>query len=291
MKNKLRSEFWFQIYDNRYQNTDKIFAFFLEWKSDNHYALNKEEGQKKANARRFQVVKPHENLTDLIDQSLKADLHRNYSSTNRLLNKFETFTKDWEMVNLQELELKLKTEKEIEKEYKTLPTLMNESLILKEEHLRKLNVNLIARAIGYNWILSFSTEEHGFSLGTMYRKLADVETPCLVVVKDTNNNVFGAMSSTKLYQSEHFYGTGESFLFTFTPTFRVFKWTGENNFFTRGQAESIAFGCSDGHHGLWFDGDLLNGHTQKCQTYDNDLLTTQEDFTIASLEVWSFSDE
>lgn len=43
------------------------------------------------------------------------------------------------MVNLQELELKLKTEKEIEKEYKTLPTLMNESLILKEEHLRKVN--------------------------------------------------------------------------------------------------------------------------------------------------------
>ena len=93
------------------------------------------------------------------------------------------------MVNLQELELKLKTEKEIEKEYKTLPTLMNESLILKEEHLRKLNVNLIARAIGYNWILSFSTEEHGFSLNTMYRKLVEIDSPCLVVVKDTNNNV------------------------------------------------------------------------------------------------------
>ena len=42
------------------------------------------------------------------------------------------------MVNLQELELKLKTEKEIENEYKTLPTLMNESLILKEDHLRKV---------------------------------------------------------------------------------------------------------------------------------------------------------
>ena len=42
------------------------------------------------------------------------------------------------MVNLQELEHKLKTEKDIENEYKTLPTLLNESLILKEDHLRKV---------------------------------------------------------------------------------------------------------------------------------------------------------
>ena len=41
-------------------------------------------------------------------------------------------------MNLQELELKLKQEIEIQNEYKTLPTLMNKSTILKEEHLRKV---------------------------------------------------------------------------------------------------------------------------------------------------------
>jgi hypothetical protein len=53
------------------------------------------------------------------------------------------------------------------------------------------------------------------------------------------------MSSSKLYQSEHYYGTGESFLFTFYPTFKVFKWTGENNFFTRGTLEGLGFGCGE----------------------------------------------
>jgi hypothetical protein len=48
------------------------------------------------------------------------------------------------------------------------------------------------------------------------------------------------MSSTKLYQSEHFYGSGESFLFTFWPSFKAYKWTGENAFFTRGTNESIS---------------------------------------------------
>ena len=98
------------------------------------------------------------------------------------------------------------------------------------------------------------------------------------------------MSSTKLYQSEHFYGTGESFLFTFWPSFRIFKWTGEDNFFTRGTNESISFGCGGSSHGLWFDGDLLNGHSQRTKTYDNDVLTSNENFTIASLEVWTFYD-
>ena len=56
-------------------------------------------------------------------------------------------------------------------------------------HFFKLNLNLIPRAVGYNWILSFSTEANGFSLSTMYRTLAEVDTPCLVVIMDTNRNV------------------------------------------------------------------------------------------------------
>jgi hypothetical protein len=34
--------------------------------------------------------------------------------------------------------MKLKHEMELENEYKTLPTLMNKSSILKDEHLRKV---------------------------------------------------------------------------------------------------------------------------------------------------------
>ena len=85
--------------------------------------------------------------------------------------------------------MKLKQEIEIEREYKTLPKLNEPSTILKDDHLRKLNVNLIPRAVGYNWALAFSTEKNGFCLNTIYRNLADVESPCLIVVKYTNLNV------------------------------------------------------------------------------------------------------
>ena len=108
--------------------------------------------------------------------------------SNRLINK-EFFIKDWEIVNLHELESKLKLEMEIEKDYKILPILKNKSHILTDDHLRMLNVNLIPRSVGYAWIKSFGTEENGFSLKHLYRCLDKVETPCLIVVQDTAKNV------------------------------------------------------------------------------------------------------
>lgn len=47
---------------------------------------------------------------------------------------------------------------------------------------------------------------------------------------------------------------------------------------------------SRGYHALWFDGDLLNGHSQRSKTFDNDMLSSTEYFTITAMEVWTFSD-
>lgn len=42
---------------------------------------------------------------------------------------------------------------------------------------------------GYIWTLVFSTLQHGFSLNSMYRKMSKVESPILLVIQDTQNNV------------------------------------------------------------------------------------------------------
>lgn len=56
---------------------------------------------------------------------------------------------------------------------------------------------------------------------------------------------FGALLSTILQMSDHFYGTGETFLFTFYPEFACFPWTGENLFFIKGNSESISLGAGE----------------------------------------------
>lgn len=45
------------------------------------------------------------------------------------------------------------------------------------------------RTVGYPWSLIYSTERHGFSLKTMYRHMHDIDSPILLVVKDTRENV------------------------------------------------------------------------------------------------------
>ena len=108
---------------------------------------------------------------------------------------------------------------------------------------RQLYQHLPARAEGYTWSLIYSTAKHGFSLKTMYREMAKVDTPILMVIQDTSGAVFGALTSHPLRTSDLFYGTGESFLFTFYPDFEKFGWTGHNQYFIKGNSDSLVIGA------------------------------------------------
>ncbi|XP_065335836.1 nuclear receptor coactivator 7 isoform X10 [Cloeon dipterum] len=200
-----------------------------------------------------------------------------------------------------------------------LPELIGATEIFEDAHRARLLRHLPARAEGYPWTLVFSTSQHGFSLNSMFRKMAKVESPILLVVQDTENRVFGALTACALKVSDHFYGTGESFLFRFAPPstpnneeaaestsqpsspakeepptpppvgkIEVFDWTGENIFFVKGNNESLAIGAGDGKFGLWLDGDLYQGRTQPCSTYGNKALVEEEDFVVKALECWAF---
>lgn len=109
-----------------------------------------------------------------------------------------------------------------------------------------------------------------------------------LVIEDTEGNVFGALTSCSLHVSDHFYGTGESLLFRFTPRFQAFNWTGDNVYFIKGNNESLAIGAGDGKFGLWLDGDLYQGRTQSCSTYGNEPLAPHEDFVVKTLECFAF---
>lgn len=50
-------------------------------------------------------------------------------------------------------------------------------------------INALLYVSGYMWTLVFSTLQHGFSLNSMYRKMSKIESPILLVIQDTQNNV------------------------------------------------------------------------------------------------------
>ncbi|XP_064597789.1 LOW QUALITY PROTEIN: oxidation resistance protein 1-like [Liolophura sinensis] len=269
-RKKKKPEYWFSIPRNK---VDQLYAFFVQWSPDKYG----DEGDIDPASRGFVVVDEED---PEVGEDEGLDIFDEYfgpSSAHRI-------HRDWEIVNREEFR-----RRSIDVyEPLPLPELIGGSAILTEEHISQISKVLPGRAVGYPWTLVYSTETNGFSLKTLYRHMIGLEGPILLVVEDTGHNVFGALVACPLTMSEHFYGTGESFLYTFTPEFCVYKWTGENNFFIKGNRDSLAIGAGQGVFGLWFDEDLYHGRSNRCETYDNDPLTATEDFVLKGLEAWAF---
>ena len=118
--------------------------------------------------------------------------------------------------------------------------------------------------------------------------MAAIDSPVLLVVQDSKGKLFGAMVSGPLRISKEFYGTGESFLFSLDDNgeISIFFWTGCNHYIAFGSPRDIAFGCEDGHFGLWMDYDLYHGSSMPCETFGNECLASTEHFTIVGVEAW-----
>ncbi|XP_045860478.1 oxidation resistance protein 1 isoform X4 [Meles meles] len=259
-----KHEYWFAVPQER---TDHLYAFFIQW-SPEIYAEDTGEYTREPG---FIVVKK-------IEES-----ETNEDSTN------EAAAREWEITTREDLNSKqiapLKADLESES---FRPNLSDPSELLLPDQIEKLTKHLPPRTIGYPWTLVYGTGKHGTSLKTLYRTMTGLDTPVLMVIKDSDGQVFGALASEPFKVSDGFYGTGETFVFTFCPEFEVFKWTGDNMFFIKGDMDSLAFGGGGGEFALWLDGDLYHGRSHSCKTFGNHTLSKKEDFFIQDIEIWAF---
>lgn len=275
-KNKLRPEYWFSVPKNR---VDELYRFINTWVPHLYGELSEEQ----LKARGFELI---ENDTEWT----KANLLKGGRQSSDGEDITELTRESWEVLSMSNDDYRSRSmfaTGSFDLEF-PIPDLIGQTEILTEEHREKLCSHLPARAEGYSWSLVFSTSQHGFSLNSLYRKMQRLESPILIVIEDTEHNVFGALTSCALHVSDHFYGTGESLLYKFNPSFKVFHWTGENLYFIKGNPESLSIGAGDGKFGLWLDGDLNQGRSQQCSTYANEPLSPQEDFVVKTMECWAF---
>ncbi|CAK1548397.1 unnamed protein product [Leptosia nina] len=315
-RKRMKPEYWFGVPRNR---VDDLFKFLTHWVPDRYGPLGD------VSARGYELIDSDTEWDD--DEAKPGQKERTGSSGD----VSDLTRESWEVLSMSdELRRALySSSASVDMEFSP-PDLIGTSEIFTMEHREKLCSVLPARAQGYMWSLAFSTSQHGFSLASMYRKMQRVDSPVLLVIQDTDNNVFGALTSCALRPSEHFYGTGESLLFSFqrvdeprsrVPSdksdgakdkddldekkdenkdekeetvaafktkFKYWGWTGDNMYFIRGSNDNISIGAGDGKFGIWLDGDLYLGRTQRCTTYGNEPLTTREDFIVKIMECWTF---
>ncbi|CAL1586419.1 unnamed protein product [Knipowitschia caucasica] len=251
-------EYWFAVPQER---VDHLYSFFVQW-SDVYGKEAREQG--------FVLVEKDE--LDMIDNFFG-----------------DPASCSWEIITINEAKRRQSFGScEADLALDILPLLTDTSDLLEDTHIEKLACRLPARVQGYPWRLVYSTEKHGTSLKTLYRSLLDVDSPVLLVIKDMDHQIFGAFSTHPFRVTEHFYGTGETFLYSFCPEIKVYRWTGENSYFVKGNIDSLQMGGGSGQLGLWLDAELYRGTTTKCATFNNPPLSAQQDFNIHSLEVWTF---
>ncbi|XP_034867629.1 oxidation resistance protein 1 isoform X7 [Mirounga leonina] len=287
-----KHEYWFAVPQER---TDHLYAFFIQW-SPEIYAEDTGEYTREPG---FIVVKKIEESEPNEDSSNEAaaarewevvsvaEYHRRIDALNT--EELRTLCRRLQITTREDLNSKqiapLKADLESES---FRPNLSDPSELLLPDQIEKLTKHLPPRTIGYPWTLVYGTGKHGTSLKTLYRTMTGLDTPVLMVIKDSDGQVFGALASEPFKVSDGFYGTGETFVFTFCPEFEVFKWTGDNMFFIKGDMDSLAFGGGGGEFALWLDGDLYHGRSHSCKTFGNHTLSKKEDFFIQDIEIWAF---
>ena len=170
-----------------------------------------------------------------------------------------------------------------------LPKLDVPSEILSSAQLKQLHSKLPDYHQYTNLKRIFTISVDGCALRSFYGKCEDVNNSILVV-KDSENNIFGAYASEAFAPKNTFYGTGECFLFTFykESKIQVFNSTGKNDHYMYGDNDQVCFGCSDDYFSLALTNNFLDGYSKKTSTYDNDILNGEDKFKIVKLELWGF---
>ncbi|KAI5116309.1 hypothetical protein M0805_009635 [Coniferiporia weirii] len=183
--------------------------------------------------------------------------------------------------------------------------------VLDEVLATALRVHLSALArLPYSWTLLYSADQHGLSLNTLYARCAPSEVvggggklpdaasgSALIALQDADGGVFGAWIGEGIHLSHgSYYGGGDSFLWRVDPhephELKVYKWTGRNGYVAFCDTDGFSFGGGEGHYGLYVDGNLIEGTTHPCPTFDNECLAQgtrrgrMVAFDCVGLEVW-----
>lgn len=174
---------------------------------------------------------------------------------------------------------------------KFVPKLNTKTEIFSERQLKELHMNLPYYQQFKNLKLLYSPSVHGISMKTFYLNTEGYKCT-IIAIKDDNQHIFGGYLTESIRNSQKFYGTGESFVFTFHDKERIhcYQSTMINEFFAYSDMEVIAMGGSDNHFSLVIRDDFLKGHSRPTETFNNPCLAHKEDFFIKKFEVWTFDE-
>ncbi|BHF65840.1 Nuclear receptor coactivator 7 [Sparganum proliferum] len=194
--------------------------------------------------------------SDTFLDSLPSPCTPSFTEEKEAFDMLRQSSLEWELISEEELYLRHGSSDkplEVEKMGLLTPSSSLSSHILNEAQASELFASLPLRSQGLELSLKYSTERHGFSLKTLYRRFEELragdtnlssaemhsehseitlspqnqtffsscqsDQPCLLLIKDSTGTVLGAyMNCPPRMSKGEFYGTGECFVFHWTGT-------------------------------------------------------------------------
>jgi len=167
---------------------------------------------------------------------------------------------------------------------------MSSDVIKDPEELIEVSKSLPERLRGMRWKVAYDFEHDGVSLDELYNKAAG-HKETLLFVETTDGDRFGCFASETWNPStkaRSFYGTGESFVFNFKPSFQLFRWVGANDLVMTSSRSHIGMGAGEGFI-FCIDEHLNLGTSSPSSTFGNtEALPYKPEFRVAQLELICF---
>ena len=176
------------------------------------------------------------------------------------------------------------------------PKVIPDSVLLNNEKLNCLEKNIPYYHQFKDLKLFFRLTKDGAHLRNLVDKQEKAEN-ILLLVKDSKSNLFGVYINEQIKFSKSFYGTGESFLFSFYTgnELHIFPATLENENFIYFDYKILGFGCENDRFSLRLNEDLSKGYSGYTCTYRNRILNKSineidenEEFCIVEVEAMTF---
>ena len=158
------------------------------------------------------------------------------------------------------------------------------SKILNEEQIATIRLALPYRFKLLSWEIVYNMIYDGVAIRTLYSKAGNL-MPLMLLIETKDHMKIGAFLSCGMKIVRGYTGSGETFIFKFSPDFDIFKWSGKNDFFLAASPDSIAIGGGGGS-AIFLDSSLSHGISECCETFSSPPLTDNSHFDVLNVELW-----
>jgi len=140
------------------------------------------------------------------------------------------------------------------------------------------------------FVLKYSLQRDGASLATLLSLCHDSAADCfssLIIIEDSWGYIFGGYVASALANSRAYYGSGESFVFSLTPSPKVYHSEGSNDMYILSSVDQLLMGGGGDGFAFQLDDELNTGVSNRSDTFRNPQLASNEFFKCLNVEVWT----